>query len=32
MDLISTRDAASKWDITQRRVIVLCSEGRIPDA
>ena len=32
MDLISTKDAASKWDITQRRVIMLCSEGRIPDA
>ena len=32
MDLISTKDAAAKWDITQRRVIVLCSEGRIPGA
>ena len=32
MDLISTKDAAIKWDITQRRVIVLCSEGRIPGA
>ncbi len=32
MDLISAKDAATKWDISQRRVIVLCSEGRIPGA
>ena len=32
MDLISAKDAASKWDITQRRVIMLCSEGRVPEA
>lgn len=32
MDLISAKDAAQKWDISQRRVIVLCSEGRIPGA
>lgn len=32
MDLISAKDAAAKWDISQRRVIVLCSEGRIPGA
>ena len=32
MDLISAKEAASKWDISQRRVIVLCSEGRIPGA
>lgn len=29
MDLISAKDAARKWNISQRRVIVLCSEGRI---
>ncbi len=32
MELISARDAATKWDISQRRVIVLCSEGRISGA
>ena len=32
MDLISAKEAASKWDISQRRVIVLCSEGRVPGA
>ena len=32
MDLISAKDAAIKWGISQRRVIVLCSEGRIPGA
>ena len=32
MDLISAKDAATKWDISQLRVIVLCSEGRIPGA
>ena len=32
MDLISAKEAALKWDISQRRVIVLCSEGRIPGA
>ena len=32
MDLISAKDAATKWDISQRRVIALCSEGRIPGA
>ncbi len=32
MKLISAKEAASKWDISQRRVIALCSEGRIPGA
>lgn len=32
MDLISAKDVASKWGISQRRVIALCSEGRIPGA
>ena len=29
---MSARDAADKWNISQRRVSILCSEGRIPDA
>lgn len=29
---MSAREAAEKWDISQRRVSILCSEGRIPDA
>lgn len=32
MDYISAREAAEQWKITQRRVSVLCSEGRIEDA
>ncbi|MBR2767219.1 Dam family site-specific DNA-(adenine-N6)-methyltransferase [Candidatus Saccharibacteria bacterium] len=32
MDLISAKEAALQWDISQRRVLVLCSEGRIPGA
>ena len=30
MDYISIADATEKWDITRRRVQVLCNEGRIP--
>lgn len=29
---ISTKEAAEKWNISQRRVSILCSEGRIPNA
>lgn len=32
MDLISAKEAAAIWGISQRRVTVLCSEGRIADA
>lgn len=32
MDLISARDAANKWGISQRRVTTLCTEGRIEQA
>jgi len=32
MDLMSAREAADKWGISQRRVAVLCSEGRIKGA
>lgn len=32
MDLMSAKDAAKKWNISQRRVIAFCSEGRIPGA
>ena len=29
---ITTREAAEKWDISPRRINVLCKNGRIPDA
>ena len=32
MNLISARDAAEKWGISQRRVATLCTEGRIAQA
>ncbi len=32
MDLISAREAAKRWGISQRRVATLCSEGRIEQA
>lgn len=32
MEVMSAREAANKWGISQRRVAVLCSENRIPDA
>ena len=28
---MSAREAAEKWNISQRRVSILCSENRIPD-
>ena len=30
MDYITANQAAKKWSISQRRVQVLCAEGRIP--
>ena len=30
MDYISTREAAEKWGISERRIQKLCEEGRIP--
>lgn len=30
MKYISTTEAGKKWDLSSRRVGVLCSEGRIP--
>ena len=30
MDYISISEAAKKWEITPRRVQVLCAQGRIP--
>ena len=30
MDYMSIAEAASKWEITPRRVQVLCIQGRIP--
>ena len=32
MELMSAREAAAKWGISQRRVAVLCSENRIANA
>ena len=32
MGLISAKEAARKWNITQRRVVSLCSVGRVPGA
>ena len=32
MEFMSAREAADKWKISQRRVAVLCSEGRIKNA
>lgn len=32
MDYITAKEAADKWGISQRRVAILCSEGRIPNA
>lgn len=32
MKFISAREAAEKWGISQRRVGVLCNEGRIKGA
>ena len=29
---MTTREASEKWNITERRINVLCKEGRIPDA
>ena len=30
MEYMTTSQAAKKWNISQRRVQILCSEGRIP--
>jgi DNA adenine methylase len=32
MQFISAREAAEKWEISQRRVAILCKENRIPGA
>ena len=32
MEIMSAREAADKWGISQRRVAVLCSENRIANA
>lgn len=32
MEYMTARQASEKWDITQRRVQVLCSQGKIPGA
>lgn len=30
MEFITAKQAAEKWDISRRRVQILCTEGRIP--
>ena len=30
--LLSAKEVAAKWGVSQRRVVVLCSEGRVPGA
>ena len=32
MEFITTKEAAEKWEISQRRVAILCSENRIDGA
>lgn len=32
MDYMTARETSDKWNITQRRVQVLCVEGKIPGA
>lgn len=32
LSFISAKEAAEKWEISQRRVAILCSEGRIDGA
>ena len=32
MDYISTKEAAEKWGISERRIQKLCEENRIPGA
>ncbi|MDD4296941.1 MAG: DNA-binding protein [Ruminiclostridium sp.] len=32
MDFLSTQEVAKKWNITRRRVQVLCEEGRLQGA
>ena len=31
MDYISTKEAAEKWGISERRIQKLCEDNRIPD-
>ena len=31
LQYITAREAAEKWNISQRRVSILCAENRIPD-
>ncbi len=30
MEYITTKEAANKWGLTERRVQVLCKQGKIP--
>ncbi|MFY9413161.1 MAG: helix-turn-helix domain-containing protein [Tepidanaerobacteraceae bacterium] len=32
MEYLSAKEAAEKWNISRRRVQILCEEGRVPGA
>lgn len=32
MDFMTIKDAAEKWNISKRRIQILCADGRIPGA
>lgn len=32
MDFMTIKDAAEKWDLSKRRIQILCAEGRIQGA
>ena len=32
MEYVTPKDKAAEWGITQRRVEILCDNGRVPDA
>lgn len=32
MEYMTIQDAANKWEISSRRIQVLCAEGRVPGA
>lgn len=32
MDFMTIKDAAGKWNISKRRIQILCADGRIPGA
>ena len=32
MNYVTPKDKAAEWGVTQRRVEILCGNGRVPDA